>query len=56
MAAISLTAHMTQTVRRGKLSRQSSARFLPVTMPSRAESAWNSIAIRLAQSTTQSSV
>ena len=40
--------------RRGKVSRQSSARFLPVAMPSFADWVWTSIAIRFAPSTTQS--
>ncbi len=56
MAATSLTAHIPQTTGREKLSRDISARFLPVTIPSRADSAWNSMAIRFASSTTQSSV
>ena len=55
MAAISLTTHMAKTTGRGKCSRHISARLWPVTMPSLAESAWNSMAIRLASSTTQSS-
>ena len=42
-------------VRREKRSRQSSARFLPVAIPSFADWVWTSIAIRLAASTTQSS-
>ena len=42
-------------VRREKRSRQSSARFLPVAMPSLADCVCTSIAIRLAASTTQSS-
>ena len=39
IAATSLIAHMTQTSGRGRLSRLSSARFFPVTIPSRADSA-----------------
>ena len=42
-------------VRREKRSRQSSARFLPVAMPSFADWVWTTIAIRLAARTTQSS-
>ena len=41
--------------RRGKFSRQSSGRFLPVAMPSLADWVWISIAIRFAASTTHSS-
>ena len=55
MAAISLTPHMTSTAGRGKWRRQSCARFCPVTMPSLALIAWNSMANALASSTTQSS-
>ncbi len=40
---------------RGKCSRQSSARFLPVTMPTLADRYWISIAIRLAARITHSS-
>ena len=54
IAAISLTTHIAQTTGRGNWSRHISARLRPVTMPSLADSAWNSIAIRLATSTTQS--
>ena len=39
MAATSLTIHMAITTGRENSARQSSARFLPVTMPSFAESA-----------------
>ena len=42
-------------VRREKVSRHSSARFLPVAMPSFADWVWTSIAIRLAARTTHSS-
>ena len=42
-------------VRRAKLSRQSSARFLPVAIPSFADWVWTTIAIRLAARITQSS-
>ena len=56
IAATSLTAHIAQTTGRGNSLRHNSARLAPVTMPSLAESPWNSIAIRLAASTTQSSV
>ena len=55
IAAISLTTHIAHTTGRGKLSRHISARFVPVTMPSLADSAWNSIAMRLAASTTHRS-
>ena len=55
MAAISLTIHIAIATGRENRSRHSSARFLPVTMPSLADSAWNSMAIRLASSTTHSS-
>ena len=55
MAAISLTTHIAQTTGRGNWSRHISARLRPVTMPSLAERAWNSIAIRLASNTTQRS-
>ena len=55
IAAISLTTHIAHTTGRGKCSRQCSARFLPVTMPSFAESAWNSMAMRFATTTTHNS-
>ena len=55
IAAISLMPQRARRTGREVASRQCSARFLPVTMPSLAESAWNSIAVRLASSTTQSS-
>ena len=55
MAAISLTTHIAHTTGRGKRSRQFSARLRSVTMPSLADSAWNSMATTLATSTTQSS-
>ena len=55
MAAISLTTHIAQTTGLGNCSRHISARLRPVTMPSLADSAWNSMAITLASSTTQSS-
>ena len=55
MAATSLTSHIATTTGRGKWSRASSARFRPVAMPTRADSAWNSIAIRLASTTTHNS-
>ena len=54
MAAISLTTHIPKTIGLGNCSRHISARLRPVTMPSLADSAWNSMAIRLASSTTQS--
>jgi hypothetical protein len=40
-------------VRREKFSRQSSARFFPVAIPTFADWVWISIAIRFAASTTQ---
>ncbi len=55
MAATSLMPQRVRRTGREVASRQCSARFLPVTIPSLAESAWNSIAVRLASSTTQSS-
>ena len=55
IAATSLTAHMAQTTGRGNWSRHSSARLRPVTIPSRAESAWNSMAMPFAISTTHNS-
>lgn len=55
MAAISEASHMAQTSGRGKWSRLTSARLRPVAIPSRAASAWNSMATRLAASTTHSS-
>ena len=54
MAAISLTTHIAMTTGLEKWSRHISARLRPVTMPSLADSAWNSMAIRLASSTTHS--
>ena len=56
MAAISLIPHIAMTTGREKFSRHISARLRPVTMPSLADSAWNSIAIMLASNTTHSSV
>ena len=46
---------MPHTTGAGKRSRHSSARLRPVTMPSFADIAWNSIAIAFAASTTHSS-
>ena len=54
MAATSLTAHIASTTRCGKCARHSSARLRLVTMPSLAESDWNSMATALASSTTHS--
>ena len=51
MAATSLATHMSMGTGCGKRSRDSSARFWPVTMPSLADSAWNSIATTFAAST-----
>ena len=48
MAATSLTTHIAIDDRLGKLLAAHSARLRPVTMPSLADSAWNSMAIRLA--------
>ncbi len=47
---------MPNTSGRGSRSRHSAARLRPVAMPSLADSAWNSIAITLATTTTHSSV
>jgi len=55
IAATSLTAHIVHTSGGGNHSRDSSARLRPVTMPSFADSAWNSIATRLASSTIHNS-
>ena len=56
MAISSAWIHRKMTTGRGNRSRQTSARFWPVAMPSLALSDWMSMAIRLAASTTQSSV
>lgn len=55
MAASSLMSHIARAAGAGKCARHSCARFCPVTMPSRADSAWNSIATTLAATTTHSS-
>ncbi len=56
IAAISLPIHIASGDRpRGKWLRHSVARLCPVTMPSRADIAWNSMAIMFASRTTQSS-
>ena len=55
IATISACIQRPIEVRREKRSRQSSARFLPVAIPSFADWVWTSIAIRFAASTTQSS-
>ena len=55
IAATSLTIHRAHTTGFGKFSRHNSARLRPVTMPSLADSDWNSIAAMLAASTTHSS-
>ena len=55
IATISAWIQSPIEVRREKRSRQSSARFLPVAIPSFADWVWTSIAIRFAASTTQSS-
>jgi len=46
MAANSETSQSSQTSGPGSCSRQTSARFIPVAMPSLAESDWTSIAVR----------
>src|SRR4030043_618560 len=56
MATISMSTHITKTIGRGKLSRHSSARFLPVAMPSLADRVWINIAIRLVATTTHNRV
>jgi hypothetical protein len=56
IATTSACSQRPTEVRREKRSRQSSARFLPVAMPSFADCAWTSIATRFAASTTQSSM
>ena len=55
MATISISTHMANTTGLGNCSRQCSARFLPVTRPSLAESACTSMAIRLLATITQMS-
>jgi len=55
MAPISAAIHIATTSGRENSSRHTSARLRPVTMPSLADMAWNSIATRLASSTTHSS-
>ena len=55
MAISSAWIHNPSDARRGKCSRQSSGRFLPVAMPTFAERFWISIAIRLAATSTHSS-
>ena len=55
MAATSLASHIGTITRAGQCRRHISARLVPVTMPSLAESAWNSMATRFAATTTQSS-
>ncbi len=56
IAATSLASHMAMTKGRGKCIRHSVARLCPVTIPSRADSAWNSMAMTLASNTTHSSI
>ena len=56
MAATSLAIHMAMTRGRGKCMPAQAAKACPVTMPSRADSAWNSMAMTLASSTTHSSM
>ena len=55
IAAISDAIHMPITIGRGNCSLHSSARLRPVTIPNLADIAWNSIATKLAASTTHSS-
>ena len=55
IATISAWIHMPIEAGRGKFSRQSSDRFLPVAMPSFADWVCTTMAIRLAPRTTQSS-
>ncbi len=55
MAANSEISHSPKTTGREKWSRHTSARFLPVAMPSLAESVWMSMAIKLLATTTHSS-
>ena len=56
IATASACSHSSTTTRNGSRSRQISGRLRPVAMPSLALSDWMSMAIRLAASTTQSSV
>jgi hypothetical protein len=56
MATPSMITHMPETPQRGSWSRQCSAKFFPVAIPSLAESAWVSIAMRLLATITQSSM
>ena len=56
IAATSLPSHIVITTGRGKCARHNAGRLWPVTMPSRADSAWNSIAIMFDRSTTHSSM
>ena len=56
IATISDTTHISQTSGRGNWSRQTSARFFPVAIPSFADSVWISIAIRLLATITHSSM
>ena len=56
IATASACSHSSTTARNGSRSRQTSGRLRPVAMPSLALSDWMSMAIRLAASTTQSSV
>ena len=55
MATSSACTQRPRVTGRGKLSRQSSGRFLPVAMPALAERYWISIAIRLLTTITQTS-
>ena len=56
MAISSAWIHRKMTTGRGNRSRQTSARFWPVAMPSLALIDWMSIAMRLAERTTHSSM
>ena len=56
IAISSAWTHRPQVTGRGKCSRQSSGRFLPVAMPIFAERFWISMAIRLALKSTHNSM
>ena len=55
MAMSSAWNHRPRVAERGRWSRHSSGRFLPVAMPAFAERYWISIAIRLLTTTTHTS-
>ena len=56
MATTSACSQRPIEARRENVARQSSGRFLPVAIPSLADWVWINIAIRLAATTTQSSM